>query len=124
MTKTYFLTGCAGFIGSNFVIYMLKKYKEDIRLINLDALTYAGNLENLASVSTDPRHIFIKGDIRDKATVKFVLKNISRAIVSDGEVYNIGGHNEKTNLFIVNKIIETLAEKTGDKDINTGLIPM
>ena len=44
--KTYLITGCAGFIGSNFVHYMLEKY-EDIRLINLDKLTYAGNLANL-----------------------------------------------------------------------------
>ena len=44
--KTYLVTGCAGFIGSNFVHYMLEKY-EDIRLINLDKLTYAGNPDNL-----------------------------------------------------------------------------
>ena len=44
--KTYLVTGGAGFIGSNFVLYMLNKY-EDIRIINLDKLTYAGNLENL-----------------------------------------------------------------------------
>ena len=45
--KTYLITGCAGFIGSNFVHYMLKKYPE-ILLVNLDKLTYAGNLENLS----------------------------------------------------------------------------
>lgn len=44
--KTYLVTGGAGFIGSNFVLYMLNKY-DDIRIINLDKLTYAGNLENL-----------------------------------------------------------------------------
>ena len=44
--KKYLITGCAGFIGSNFVYYMLKKY-DDILLVNLDKLTYAGNLENL-----------------------------------------------------------------------------
>lgn len=47
--KKYLITGCAGFIGSNFVYYMLKKY-EDILLVNLDKLTYAGNLENLKGV--------------------------------------------------------------------------
>ena len=51
--KTYLVTGGAGFIGSNFVLYMLKKY-EDIRIINLDKLTYAGNLENLKSIQDDP----------------------------------------------------------------------
>ena len=66
--KTYLLTGCAGFIGSNFVYYMLKKY-QDILLVNLDALTYAGNLENLKGVEGDPRHVFVQGDICDKELV-------------------------------------------------------
>jgi len=62
--KTYLVTGGAGFIGSNFVLMMLKKY-DDIKLINLDKLTYAGNLENLKSIEGDPRHIFVQGDICD-----------------------------------------------------------
>ncbi len=66
--KTYLATGCAGFIGSNFVHYMLEKY-QDIRLVNLDKLTYAGNLENLEDIKDDARHIFVKGDICDKALV-------------------------------------------------------
>ena len=64
--KTYLLTGGAGFIGSNFVYYMLKKY-QNILLVNLDALTYAGNLENLKGVENDDRHIFVQGDICDKS---------------------------------------------------------
>ncbi len=67
--KTYLLTGCAGFIGSNFVYYMLEKYK-DIRLINVDKLTYAGNLENLSDIKDDERHIFVKGDICDKDLIE------------------------------------------------------
>ena len=63
--KTYLVTGGAGFIGSNFVLYMLKKH-EDIRLVNVDKLTYAGNLENLKSVEGDPRHIFVQADICDR----------------------------------------------------------
>ena len=66
--KKYLITGCAGFIGSNFVYYMLKKY-DDILLANLDKLTYAGNLENLKGVEGDPRHVFVQGDICDKALV-------------------------------------------------------
>lgn len=66
--KTYLITGCAGFIGSNFIYYMLNKYKE-IQLVNLDKLTYAGNLENLKGVEGDPRHIFVQGDICDKELV-------------------------------------------------------
>jgi dTDP-glucose 4,6-dehydratase len=64
--KTYLVTGGAGFIGSNFVHYMLKKYS-DIKLINLDKLTYAGNLENLKEIENDKRYTFVQGDICDKA---------------------------------------------------------
>ena len=71
--KTYLVTGGAGFIGSNFVLYMLKKYK-DIRIINLDKLTYAGNLENLKSVENDERHIFVQGDICDKELVSSLFE--------------------------------------------------
>ena len=66
--KTYLITGCAGFIGSNFVYYMLKKH-DDILLVNLDKLTYAGNLENLKGVEGDKRHIFVQGDICDRELV-------------------------------------------------------
>ena len=70
--KTYLVTGGAGFIGSNFVLYMLKKH-EDVRIVNVDALTYAGNLENLASVSDDPRHSFVKADICDAEAISAVF---------------------------------------------------
>jgi dTDP-glucose 4,6-dehydratase len=63
------VTGGAGFIGSNFVRYMLEKYPE-YRVINLDKLTYAGNLENLVGVDKDPRYAFEKGDICDQARVQ------------------------------------------------------
>ena len=66
--KTYLITGAAGFIGANFVKYLLyKKYKdEDIRLIVLDALTYAGNLGTIKDDIDDLRCVFVKGDIRDR----------------------------------------------------------
>ena len=67
--KTYLVTGGAGFIGSNFVLYMLKKY-QDIRIINLDKLTYAGNLENLEEVKHNKNHIFVNGDICDKELIE------------------------------------------------------
>lgn len=65
---TYLTTGCAGFIGSNFVHYMLSRH-DDIRIVNLDALTYAGNPENLKALEGDPRHVFVHGNICDKALV-------------------------------------------------------
>ncbi|WP_123054644.1 dTDP-glucose 4,6-dehydratase [Clostridium sp. JN-1] len=66
--KTYLVTGGAGFIGSNFIHYILKTHN-DIKIINLDKLTYAGNLENLKSISKNPNYTFIQGDICD---VKFI----------------------------------------------------
>ncbi len=66
--KTYLVTGGAGFIGSNFIIYLLNHHT-DVRIINLDKLTYAGNMENLKAVDQDTRYKFIKGDICDEALV-------------------------------------------------------
>lgn len=62
------VTGGAGFIGSNFVHYVLRTYP-GIQLVNLDALTYAGNLANLADIKDDPRYTFVKGDIRNRELI-------------------------------------------------------
>lgn len=67
--KKYLVTGGCGFIGSNFIKYVLNKYS-DVSIVNLDALTYAGNLENLAEFEKDSRYAFTKGDIRDKNVVQ------------------------------------------------------
>jgi dTDP-glucose 4,6-dehydratase len=66
------VTGGAGFIGSNFIRHILNKYSE-YRVINLDKLTYAGNLENLTGVDKDPRYAFEKGDICDKTRVQLCV---------------------------------------------------
>ena len=74
------VTGGAGFIGSNFVLEWLRTSDEPV--INLDQLTYAGNLENLASLQNDPRHIFVKGDICDRDLIDQLLATHKpRAIV-------------------------------------------
>jgi len=70
--KTLLITGGAGFIGSNFIHYWLEKYP-DSRIVNLDKLTYAGNLDNLKAVENDPRYEFVKGDICDRELVREVL---------------------------------------------------
>ncbi|PKO28410.1 MAG: dTDP-glucose 4,6-dehydratase [Betaproteobacteria bacterium HGW-Betaproteobacteria-5] len=75
------VTGGAGFIGSNFVLDWLAAADEPV--INLDALTYAGNLENLASLQGNPRHVFVHGDIGDFALVAGLLaQHQPRAIVN------------------------------------------
>lgn len=75
------VTGGAGFIGSNFVLDWLTHSDEQV--VNLDLLTYAGNLENLASIQGDPRHHFVKGDIGDRALVSQLLNQYQpRAVVN------------------------------------------
>ena len=73
--KTLLVTGGAGFIGTNFVYFMLNKYP-DLHIINLDKLTYAGNLENLAALKDDPRHEFVHGDVADKDLVLPLMKRV------------------------------------------------
>jgi dTDP-glucose 4,6-dehydratase len=72
--KTYLVTGGAGFIGSNFVLYMLNKY-DDVKIINVDKLTYAGNLENLKSVENNPRYKFYQADICNREAITEIFAN-------------------------------------------------
>ena len=65
MSKTYLVTGGAGFIGSNFIHYILERH-QDILVVNVDKLTYAGNLENLKAVMDDNRYAFIQADVCDR----------------------------------------------------------
>lgn len=75
------VTGCAGFIGSNFVHTWLAQHDEPV--VNLDKLTYAGNLDNLSSLANDPRHIFVQGDIGDRALVdKLLAQHKPRAVLN------------------------------------------
>ena len=74
------VTGGAGFIGSNFVLDWLAQSDEPV--VNLDKLTYAGNLHNLDSLKNDPRHVFVRGDINDRALVETLLaEHRPRAII-------------------------------------------
>ena len=67
------VTGGAGFIGSNFILYWLKKYPQD-KILNLDKLTYAGNLENLKTVENNSNYAFVKGDICNLSLVDSLIK--------------------------------------------------
>jgi dTDP-glucose 4,6-dehydratase len=73
------ITGGAGFIGSNFVKYILNKHP-DYSVVNLDILTYAGNLENLKDIEGDPRYKFVKGDICDRELVNDLVKEVDAVV--------------------------------------------
>ena len=80
------VTGGAGFIGSNFILYCLKKYPQD-KIVNLDKLTYAGNLENLKSVAKNPNYEFVRGDICNPQLVNELIKNIDVVIHMAAETH-------------------------------------
>lgn len=73
------VTGGAGFIGSNFIIYWLKKYPGDF-IVNLDKLTYAGNKDNLKEVENNPNYRFVKGDIADGKLVESLMEGIDYVV--------------------------------------------
>ena len=72
--RTYLVTGGAGFIGSNYIHYMFRKYDNEIRIINVDALTYAGNLENLKDIENRDNYTLIKSDITDKDAIMKIFE--------------------------------------------------
>src|SRR3989344_1271516 len=73
------ITGGAGFIGSNFIHYWLKNHPDDF-IVNLDKLTYAGNLENLKDIEDNPNYLFIKGDICDSQIVRQAMKGANTVV--------------------------------------------
>jgi len=77
--KTVLITGGAGFIGSNFIRYLLEGYPRT-KIINLDKLTYAGNPDNLKDVENDPRYEFIHGDIRDREVVRAIFPRVQGVV--------------------------------------------
>ena len=82
-SSTILVTGGAGFIGSNFVLAAVRAAEGHARVVNLDKLTYAGNLDNLAPLEGDPRHVFVHGDIGDRALVaRLLAEHRPRAVVN------------------------------------------
>jgi len=75
--RTLLVTGGAGFIGTNFIRYWLKHHAED-RIINLDALTYAGNLKNLAGLESNANYRFVHGSIDDARLVRQLFEEYTR----------------------------------------------
>jgi len=106
--KNLLVTGGSGFIGSNFIRYMFRKYP-DYRIVNLDLLTYAGNLHNLDDISREPNYIFIHGNITDRALVKSLVGNYGiEMIVNFAAESHVDRSITHPNIFI-----ETNVQGTG-----------
>lgn len=101
------VTGGAGFIGANFVKYMLEKYPED-QIINLDALTYAGNLETLKDVENHPNYTFYKGDIADRDFIfELFEKEHPDVVVNFAAESHVDRSIEDPQIFVKTNIIGT-----------------
>lgn len=109
------ITGGAGFIGSNFIRHMLNKYNE-MQIVNLDSITYAGNLDNLKDIEKNPNYTFIKGDICDKSIVQKAAKDVDAIFNFAAESHvdrSIGGGEVfvKTNTLGANILLESAKER-------------
>ena len=105
-TMTILVTGGAGFIGSNFVLDWLAQLDEPV--VNLDKLSYAGNLENLASLQGNERHIFVKGDIGDATLVSQLLARYQpRAVVNFAAESHVDRSIHGPGAFVQNNIVGT-----------------
>ena len=104
---TILVTGCAGFIGSNFVHTWLAE--SDERVVNLDKLTYAGNLENLKALDEDARHIFVQGDIGDRALVgKLLAEHKPRAVLNFAAESHVDRSIEGPMEFVMTNVVGTV----------------
>ncbi|MEA4836628.1 MAG: dTDP-glucose 4,6-dehydratase [Anaeromusa sp.] len=104
--KKIVVTGGAGFIGSNFIRYMVDKYPE-YELINLDCLTYAGNLENLSTCAEKPNYRFVKADIADAAAVESVLAQQVDAIVNFAAESHVDRSIKDPGVFVRTNVVGT-----------------
>ena len=105
--KTILVTGGAGFIGSNFVRHMLTTHP-DYKIINVDALTYAGNLENLKDVADHKNYIFIKADIRDREKIETIFnKYVIDFVVNFAAESHVDRSIEEPDVFLTTNIIGT-----------------
>lgn len=127
--KTYLVTGGAGFIGSNFIIYMLNKYR-DIKIINVDSLTYAGNLENLKSVENDPNYSFVQADIRDHDAISRIFaENTIDYVVNFAAESHVDRSISDPEIFVRTNVLGTVnllniakaAWQTGDDTYREGV---
>ncbi|MCE5330171.1 dTDP-glucose 4,6-dehydratase [bacterium] len=119
--RTILVTGGAGFIGSNFIHYMVKKYPE-YKIINLDKLTYAGNLDNLKSIEDRPNYKFIKGDIADIKIVGEIFSgNKIDAVVNFAAESHVDRSIDNPGVFIQTDIYGTFVLLEAVKNHKTKL---
>ncbi len=105
--KTVLVTGGAGFIGSNFIRYYLQQHPED-QLLNLDALTYAGNLANLADLPPEAKYHFVHGDIRDRALVQRLFQDYSiDAVINFAAESHVDRSIEEPEIFLSTNVLGT-----------------
>src|SRR3989344_8802658 len=97
------VTGGAGFIGSNFILYWIKNHSAD-QIINLDKLTYAGNLENLKQVEHSPNYKFVKGDIANVHDVESVMPGIDIVVHFAAESHVDRSINDPAPFVITNVV--------------------
>ena len=100
------VTGGAGFIGSNFIRYLLKHHPT-YTIINIDKLTYAGNLDNLRDVESNPHYSFIRGDIADSECVTRVLENGVEAIINFAAESHVDRSIEDASIFLKTNVLGT-----------------
>jgi dTDP-glucose 4,6-dehydratase len=101
------VTGGAGFIGSNFVRYLLQSHPEDT-VVNVDKLTYAGNLENLRDIERDPRYRFVHGDIADADLVRQVMDGVDAVVHMAAETH-VDRANLRADEFLRTNVLGTYA---------------
>ncbi|CUU80093.1 dTDP-glucose 4%2C6-dehydratase [Campylobacter hyointestinalis subsp. hyointestinalis] len=105
--RNILITGGAGFIGSNFIPYFLNKYKQ-YNIINLDALTYAGNLENLKEYESNSRYKFIKGDICNQELVNFIFKEYNiKGVINFAAESHVDNSIKNPDIFIKTNVLGT-----------------
>ncbi len=105
--KKLLVTGGAGFIGSNFVRYMLNKYK-DYKIVNLDLLTYAGNIKSLDDIKNNPNYLFVQGDIADNKLVdKIVSENKIDVIINFAAESHVDRSITNPDIFIKTNVLGT-----------------
>lgn len=107
--RTYLVTGGAGFIGSNYIHYMFDKYDNDIRIINVDVLTYAGNLENLKDIENRDNYSFIRADICDREAIEkiFAENDIDRVVHFAAESH-VDRSIKNPEVFVQTNVLGTL----------------